>query len=77
MWAWSTGARLVEAALAAEGLLARRYVDGHFGSATVTAYAKWQRSKAGGGYTGRDADGVPGKTSLARLGAKHGFDVKE
>ncbi|MEU3654460.1 N-acetylmuramoyl-L-alanine amidase [Streptomyces sp. NPDC032161] len=71
------GARVVEDALAAEGLLARRYVDGHFGSATVTAYAAWQRSKAGGGYSGRDADGIPGKTSLARLGAKHGFDVKD
>ncbi|MFB6943180.1 N-acetylmuramoyl-L-alanine amidase [Streptomyces sp. NPDC060286] len=68
------GARVVEEALAAEGLLARRYVDGHFGSATVTAYAGWQRRL---GYTGRDADGIPGRTSLARLGKAHGFDVKD
>ncbi|MEU0084885.1 peptidoglycan-binding protein [Streptomyces sp. NPDC006274] len=67
------GARVVEQALAAEGLLDERYVDGHFGTATVTAYAAWQRSL---GYRGRDADGIPGMTSLARLGAKHGFTVK-
>ncbi|MFF4177659.1 N-acetylmuramoyl-L-alanine amidase [Streptomyces sp. NPDC001750] len=67
-----TGARVVEAALAAEGLLAKKYVDGHFGSATVTAYAAWQRRL---GYTGRDADGIPGITTLKRLGKVHGFDV--
>jgi peptidoglycan hydrolase-like protein with peptidoglycan-binding domain len=68
-----SGARIVERALAAEGLLDERYVDGHFGTATVTAYGRWQRRL---GYAGRDADGIPGKTSLTKLGQRHGFTVK-
>ncbi|MPY41435.1 peptidoglycan-binding protein [Streptomyces phyllanthi] len=67
--------RPVEKALVAEGLLERRYADGSFGTKTVTAYAAWQRSKAGGSYSGRAADGVPGRDSLTRLGKKHGFTV--
>jgi hypothetical protein len=63
---------LVEKALKAEGLLAAQYVDGSFGSLTVNAYARWQRHL---GYSGSAADGVPGMTSLKKLGAKHGFDV--
>lgn len=66
---------LVEKALKAEGLLAASCVDGSFGSLTVAAYAKWQRSKAGGSYTGTAADGIPGKTSLSKLAARHGFTV--
>jgi hypothetical protein len=66
---------LVEKALHAEGLLAAQYVDGSFGSLTVTAYKAWQRSKVGGSYTGTAADGIPGKASLAKLGARHGFQV--
>lgn len=68
--------RPVEAALRAEGLLDEALAtDGAFGSATVTAYAAWQKSKAGGGFTGRDANGIPGQTSLAKLGKKYGFSV--
>ncbi|RMB79643.1 N-acetylmuramoyl-L-alanine amidase [Streptomyces shenzhenensis] len=66
------GVRTVEAALVAEGLLAYAYNDGHFGTSTVAAYARWQRRC---GYSGRDADGIPGRASLARLAARHGFDV--
>ncbi|WND36912.1 peptidoglycan-binding protein [Streptomyces sp. BB1-1-1] len=66
------GARTVEAALAAEDLLDEQYVDGHFGTATKTAYAAWQRRC---GYSGRDADGIPGRSSLAALGKRHGFRV--
>jgi hypothetical protein len=68
---------LVEKALHAEGLLAAQYVDGSFGSLTVTAYARWQRSPAGGGYVGSAADGIPGETSLRRLAARHGFTVTD
>ncbi|MFD9319279.1 N-acetylmuramoyl-L-alanine amidase [Streptomyces sp. NPDC060053] len=68
---------LVERALKAEGLLGAAYVDGSFGSKTIAAYARWQRSPAGGGYTGDAADGIPGKNSLRLLGARYGFDVKE
>ncbi|MFF2502202.1 peptidoglycan-binding protein [Streptomyces sp. NPDC058067] len=68
---------LVEKALKAEGFLSSQYVDGSFGTLTVTAYARWQRSPAGGGYVGTAADGIPGKASLQRLGAKHGFTVTD
>ncbi|MGW4115923.1 peptidoglycan-binding domain-containing protein [Actinosynnema sp. NPDC004786] len=57
--------RLVERALAAKGLLAPTYVDGHFGTRTIDAYAAYQRSL---GYTGLDASGLPGPTSLRLLG---------
>lgn len=62
---------LVEQALQAKGLLASSLVDGHYGSSTVDAYAAWQRSL---GYTGIDANGVPGPTSLTKLGSGR-FDV--
>jgi peptidoglycan hydrolase-like protein with peptidoglycan-binding domain len=63
---------LVEKALKAEGLLASGYVDGSFGTLTVTAYKAWQKRL---GYSGPSADGIPGKTSLSKLGQKHGFSV--
>ncbi|MFD5814426.1 peptidoglycan-binding protein [Streptomyces sp. NPDC127038] len=63
-------ALLVEKALHAEGLLAAQYVDGSFGSKTRSAYAEFQRRTVAGPY-----DGIPGMTSLKKLGAKHGFDV--
>lgn len=63
---------VVERALKAEGLLAAAYVDGSFGSLTVNAYARWQRRL---GYSGTAADGIPGMTSLKKLGDKHGFSV--
>ncbi|GFE20006.1 peptidoglycan recognition protein family protein [Streptomyces nigrescens] len=66
---------LVEKALQAEGFLSKGYVDGSFGTKTIDAYARWQRSPAGGGYTGSAADGIPGSASLKRLGARHGFTV--
>lgn len=66
------GVRTVEAALVDEGLLAKTYSDGHYGTSTLTAYARWQKRC---GYTGKDADGIPGRSSLERLGAKRGFTV--
>jgi peptidoglycan hydrolase-like protein with peptidoglycan-binding domain len=63
---------LVERALHTEGLLATQYVDGSFGTLTLAAYKAWQRHL---GYTGSAADGIPGRTSLTKLGAKHGFTV--
>lgn len=64
------GVKTVERALVAEGLLAARYADGHYGTQTITAYKAWQRRC---GFTGDDADGIPGMESLTRLGRKHGF----
>ncbi|MCY0926223.1 peptidoglycan-binding protein LysM [Streptomyces sp. H27-H1] len=70
---YATEVRLVEGALRAEGLLSAKYAtDGSFGSLTRTAYAGWQRRL---GYSGSDADGYPGKTSLTKLGSKYGFTV--
>lgn len=37
-------------------------------------YRQWQVKL---GYKGKDADGIPGKSSLAKLGRKHGFEVVE
>jgi hypothetical protein len=66
------GVRTVEAALVDAGLLAKRYSDSHYGTTTIAAYAKWQQRL---GYRGKDADGIPGKASLERLGDRHGFTV--
>lgn len=66
------GVKTVEAALVDEGLLSKTYSDGHYGTTTVEAYRKWQQRC---GYTGSDADGIPGKSSLTKLGNKHGFTV--
>jgi peptidoglycan hydrolase-like protein with peptidoglycan-binding domain len=55
----------VEKALQARQLLDARWVDGYFGTETVAAYAAYQRSL---GYTGLAANGLPGTTSLTRLG---------
>lgn len=63
---------LVEAALVREGLLNAKYSDGHAGTATRTAYTAWQKRL---GYRGADADGIPGKVSLEKLGEKYGFRV--
>lgn len=57
--------KAVERALHAEGLLDQQWVDGHFGTKTVDAYASYQRSL---GYTGLAANGLPGTASLAELG---------
>lgn len=64
---------VVERALKAEGLLDGKYVDGSFGKRTQGAYREWQKRL---GYRGTAADGIPGKVSLGKLGAKHGFIVK-
>lgn len=62
----------VERALQAEGLLSAQYVDGSYGTLTVAAYKAWQQRL---GYFGTDADGVPGMSSLSKLGGAHGFKV--
>jgi peptidoglycan hydrolase-like protein with peptidoglycan-binding domain len=57
---------LVEQALQAKHLLAAQWVDGYFGTTTITAYTQYQKSL---GYTGLDANGLPGRSSLTKLGA--------
>lgn len=63
----------IQDALVSEGFLRKNtYSVGHYGSETVSAYAGWQGKC---GYRGRDADGIPGMTTLAKLGSAHGFHV--
>ncbi|WP_328967953.1 peptidoglycan-binding domain-containing protein [Streptomyces sp. NBC_00239] len=74
-----TDVRIVEAALKAEGLLGARYAaDGSFGTLTREAYTRWQLKLYPGASTapGGAADGIPGRASLEKLGAKRGFTVK-
>ncbi|WP_024874087.1 peptidoglycan-binding domain-containing protein [Saccharomonospora piscinae] len=59
-----TSVRRVERALADKGFLSAQYVDGHFGTATRSAYARWQESL---GYSGLGANGLPGSASLTAL----------
>ena len=71
---YAAGVKVVEAALLKEGLLDKKYAsDGSYGTVTVKAYSAWQKKL---GYKGKDADGIPGATSLKKLGSKHGFTVK-
>ncbi|ROO84871.1 hypothetical protein EDD29_2400 [Actinocorallia herbida] len=56
---------LVEQALRDRNLLDAQWVDGYFGTSTIAAYARYQQSL---GYTGLDANGLPGRTSLTQLG---------
>jgi len=68
---YMTGTNLVEAALVKLGYLAKTYAgDGSFGSTTVNAYKAWQRRL---GYSGDDADGIPGSVSLKKLGSQTGL----
>ncbi|MEU7909592.1 peptidoglycan-binding domain-containing protein [Microbispora bryophytorum] len=60
------GVLLIERALRDRHLLDAKWVDGYFGTTTVAALAKFQRSL---GFTGLAANGLPGKVSLTRLGA--------
>jgi hypothetical protein len=72
------GVKTVEAALVDEGLLAKRRLDGHYGTSTREAMSEWQeRCGFRGRKPGQPADGIPGRASLTRLGAKHGFDVTD
>lgn len=47
--------------------------SGLFGKKTKEAYAAWQREM---GFSGSDADGKPGASSLKALAKKHGFDIR-
>lgn len=62
--------RIVEQALHAEGLLAKKYVDGSWGTKTDAAYKAF---RARVGFRGKDATGDPGLESLKMLAARRGF----
>ncbi|MFC8886157.1 N-acetylmuramoyl-L-alanine amidase [Streptomyces cinereoruber] len=70
------GTAIVEAALVDEGLLAKRFLDGHYGWTTLEAMSAWQeRCGYRGRQLGQPADGIPGRTSLTRLSLKHAFTI--
>ena len=60
----------VQMALVAEGFNAT--VDGWFGNETASIYAAWQEQL---GFTGLDANGIPGPSSLAALGVDR-FEIQ-
>lgn len=69
---YSAAIRRVQDWLRAEGF-APGVSDGRFGPRTQAAYALWQKRL---GYTGADADGVPGLASLRALAERHGYTVR-
>lgn len=64
---YPAGVRLIETELVNAGFLSPKHVDGYAGPPTLRAYALWQRHL---GYRQADADGIPGATSLVRLGVR-------
>ncbi|MPY33876.1 hypothetical protein FNH09_22330 [Streptomyces adustus] len=64
--------RTVQRALVARGHGIAAGVTGSFDQQTKDAYAAEQRAQ---GYTGSDADGIPGCKSLTELGRQCGFTV--
>lgn len=58
----------VERALRAKGLLERRHVDGHFGTATRTAWRAWER-RVHDTNQPWESNGLPGWTELNKLGS--------
>jgi len=61
----------IERMLRRRGLLAKQFVDGHYGSSTKAAYSAFQQRL---GYTGLAANGLPGITSLTKLAGAR-FDI--
>jgi len=60
----NSSTKLVQKALAAKGWSTT--ADGWYGNATTASYQKWQRKL---GFSGIDANGLPGVTSLTKLGS--------
>lgn len=63
---------LVQRALINMGISIPAGATGYFGDQTLSAYATWQRWL---GYSGSDASGHPGCTSLTTLGNQNNFSV--
>lgn len=82
-WIWEHGpwvgnkvtntTRIVQRALNEEFDGRDLLVDGKFGPVTRGRYSQWQERL---GFTGDDANGIPGPFSLNKLGDKYGFDVR-
>ncbi|QCX82878.1 hypothetical protein C9F11_46650 (plasmid) [Streptomyces sp. YIM 121038] len=70
---WPGSTRIVQLALKNEFPDVDFTADhGLWGDQTRKAYARWQQSL---GYSGTDADGIPGPASLTALGNKNNFDI--
>jgi len=57
--------RKVKRRLKRRGFYDNKDFNNYFGKSLLTAYAKWQKHL---GYDGNDANGIPGKESLNKLG---------
>jgi GH25 family lysozyme M1 (1,4-beta-N-acetylmuramidase) len=62
-----------ENALVAEGLLEKKYADGSFGTLTDDAFTAFRHKM---GFTGKDATGTVGLSSLTMLAKRHAFSAK-
>lgn len=71
---YRAGVLVVQRALRLENGLEPGDHRGIFDARTRRHYRRWQRSL---GYSGADAEGIPGEESLARLGKEHDFDVSD
>jgi hypothetical protein len=73
---YAAGVKLVEAALLELGYLTSAYArDGSYGSATVTAYGRfqhWYSNHHGLHWSDADCNGIPGRVSLAALAKTSG-----
>lgn len=70
MWQVNASITTVQAALTHQGF--STVADGYFGPGTKAQYSLWQQSL---GFTGADASGFPGVSSLTTLGSREGFTV--
>lgn len=64
---------VVQQALINQGFSIPAGATGYFGDQTLSAYSAFQQSL---GYSGADADGNPGCTSLTELGSRENFTVE-
>ncbi len=64
--------RIVQQLMAAQSAMAFVHTDGIWTTKTTRAYRIWQLAL---GYRGADADGIPGRDSLAKLVARGGFTL--
>jgi hypothetical protein len=65
--------RIMQEALIKEFPHSTIIATGLFNTNTQNTYKKWQEKC---GFEGDDADGIPGRDSLGKLGKKYGFTVK-
>ena len=69
---FSGNVRIAQTLMAAQSEMRFCNTDGIWTTKTTRAYKTWQRAL---GYRGSDADGIPGRDSLAKLVARGGYTL--